>query len=355
MIRHVAQNHGASGQDNDHDRQAGGFERGDRCGIFRRKGQVIAVAFHFGIRTLTHHHDTQVGAFALRSVGREVDLGRIAGHRFERVKDSGSARREVAATALPTDGPSPALHAEVVRTAARHVDPARQLLDWQERVVVLQQDHRLGHRLTGHFAVGLGAELRLQFFVRPKIRLRIHHAHGKFDPQNPGDRIIDPRHGNFSLLHQFLQHGDELLVAVGQHHHVHAGIDRNLDALLVIRAAHLPRRIVALRRGVIGLRTDQLIDGIVIGNEETLETQLVLQDVGQELLVAGAFDPVPTAVGRHDRGHTGLDRVRIRAQMNGPQSRLVDPHIALVKHALSPARFEFRSSVTDEMLGAGRD
>ena len=41
--------------------------------------------------------------------------------------------------------------------------------------------------------------------------------------------------------------------------------------------------------------------------------------------------------------------------MNGPQSRLVDPHIALVKHALSPTGLELRSSIADEMLGAGRD
>ena len=117
------------------------------------------------------------------------------------------------------------------------------------------------------------------------------------------------------------------------HRHIHAGIDGDFDGLLVIAV--------------------DLVDGVVIGNQETLEAQFLFQQSGQQALVARNLDAVPTAIGRHDGADAGADRRDVALQVNAPQGGLIDARVSLVEPAADRADDPERcAAVADEMLGA---
>ena len=168
--------------------------------------------------------------------------------------------------------------------------------------------------------------------LRPVL---VHQAHRKFHAENAGHRVVDARHRHHALVHQLRQVGDVLLVFARHHGHIHAGIDRDSDGFLVVFI--------------------HLVDGIVVGNQKSLEAQFLLQDFGEQVLVARDFHAVPTAVGGHDGPHARLDRRDVALQVNAAQGGFIDARIALIE-APAPLRGAERgAAVAGKMFGAGQD
>ena len=150
--------------------------------------------------------------------------------------------------------------------------------------------------------------------------------------QDAPDCVVDPRLGNLALVHQLLEQRDELDVAVllaravGDHDHVDAGVDRDLDGRLVV--------------------VRELVDGRPVGDDESLEPQLLLEHLGEQMVIAVHLLAVPAAVRGHDRADAGLDGSDVTGQVNLPKRGLVALGVALVNAA-------GRSAVAQVVLGAG--
>ena len=88
-------------------------------------------------------------------------------------------------------------------------------------------------RLARDRAVRGRADLRGQRRVgeRPLPQLE-----ARLLPQDAADGVVDARHRHASGGDQRFQVGDELAVVDRHHHHVDAGVDRDLDVLLVVVA-----------------------------------------------------------------------------------------------------------------------
>ena len=98
-----------------------------------------------------------------------------------------------------------------------------------------------------------------------------------------------------------------------------------------------------------------LVDGVVVGNQKSLEAQFPLQNFGEEVLVARDFHAVPTAVGGHNGPHAGLDRRDVALQVNAAQGGFVDARIALIE-ALAPVPGAERgAAIAGIVFGAGQD
>ena len=262
-------------------------------------------------------------------------------HRIlDRRQDRRAARDVVSHRALPIDGPAAALHAQVVGAHAGDVDPLCRLGQRQRPLVVLQEHERLADRLPGHRAMLGRAERLLQAAVGQRRAVLVQQSHGELDAEDPRHGVVDPRHGDLALRGQFLEVLAELAVLVGQHHHVHAGVDRQFDRFLVVVVGIFDR-----------------VDGVVIGDEETVETEFLLEDLREQVFLAGTFPAVPTAVGRHDGADARLDRGDISGQVDAAERGLVAAGIALIQPAsvVHLARAIRRAAVADEMFGAGHD
>jgi len=127
------------------------------------------------------------------------------------------------------------------------------------------------------------AEILPQAAVGQLRAALIQQTHRTFHAEDAGHRVVDPRHRDFSLLHEFLELGDVLDEPIRNHRHVHAGVDRRRDRTLVVLGVNL-------------------VDGAIVRDEEALEADLLLQDLREQPPAGRALDAVPTAVGRHDRG-----------------------------------------------------
>ncbi len=142
--------------------------------------------------------------------------------------------------------------------------------------------------------------------------------------------------GHGAVLSQFLQILDEFAIVIGDHHHVHAGVDGNAD------------------RGFIIL--GDLVDGVVVGDEKALEADLVLQNLGQQVFRAGYFDAVPTVVGRHDGSDARGNGGEIALHVNAAQRCFVDAGVALIQKFLSwTTGAEAGAAIAHIMFGAGQN
>ena len=164
----------------------------------------------------------------------------------------------------------------------------------------------------------------------------IHQSHGDLHPQDPTHRIVDASHRHRAILRRFLQLGDEVFVALGHHHHIHAGVDRHGDLVFVIAG--------------------QRVDGSVIRNQEAFESQLVLQDFRKQPLAARTFQSVPTAVGRHDRTDSRAYGGNVSLQMDLAQRLFVQARVALIQQMRSDGAAPIsRAAIADVVLGASQD
>ncbi len=98
------------------------------------------VALHFGVGLLAHHDDGDIRARRAGTRSAVGDLGVLACGRADRFENRRASWCDGAAFALPIDGPTTALHAEVVRAAAGHMDTLRRARERQHATLVLEQD-----------------------------------------------------------------------------------------------------------------------------------------------------------------------------------------------------------------------
>ena len=95
-------------------------------------------------------------------------------------------------------------------------------------------------------------------------------------------------------------------------YHVKAGVDASIH-----------------REGVVGARrVGDLVDAHVVGNDEALESQLMLQHTGEQETVGVHFDAIPAAVRGHDGGHALADGVDVRLHVDVHQ--LTVAHLGVV-------------------------
>ncbi len=187
---------------------------------------------------------------------------RALGHRLADCLENRRPRRDGTHRALPVDRPAAALHADVVRPRAGHVNPRDVVRQGQQFVFVLEEHDGLAHRLTRDGAVLGRAERFLETSIGIRAPSLVEQARGKLDPQDPSHGIVDTFHRNRAFLDQALQSLEEQLVPIRDHHHVHAGVDRRLDVARVVAG--------------------ELVDRLEVGNQEAFEAELFLQDLGKE-------------------------------------------------------------------------
>ena len=75
----------------------------------------------------------------------------------------------------------------------------------------------------------------------------------------------------------------------------------------------------------------------VVGNQEAFEAHLLFQDFSQEDAAGRAFDPIPTAIGRHDGGNAFGDRGDVPGKVNAAKVGVAQPRVALVKRIVPGA------------------
>ena len=90
----------------------------------------------------------------------------------------------------------------------------------------------------------------------------------------------------------------------------------------------------------------ELVDRRPVGNDETVKPQLLLEQVGQKLMITVHLLAVPATVRGHDGADARLDRPEIAGQVNLPQRGQVALGVSLVDAVRGAA-------VTHEVLGAG--
>src|ERR1035437_3413751 len=176
------------------------------------------------------------------------------------------------------------------------------------------------------------AKALLQPAVGQLVAFGIHQSHGELDAQNAQYGVVDARHRHLAFVDQRFEVVEVFAVARWHHHHVHAGVDRNADGFLVVLG--------------------DLVNGVVVRNQEALETEFGLEDVREQPLAGRALDAVPTAVRGHDGAHARLDCRQVPRQVNPPQRGLIHPRIALVETGLGGA--ERGAAIAHVVLGAGQ-
>ena len=183
------------------------------------------------------------------------------------------------------------------------------------------------------------AERPLQAAVGERRTAGVHQAHRELDAQDARDRVVNARHRHAALAGQFPEQPDELAVVVGHHHHVHAGVDHGLNLLPVGAGEPLLRA--------------------VVGDEEALEAEFVLEDFGQQHAARRALHAVPTAVRRHDGSHARRNGREIPVQVEAAERGVVEPGISLVETIPRAVRqlqagAEDGAAVAREVFGAGQ-
>ena len=335
LVQQIINGERPAGDQNHHHRNSRALQRIYNGHVFRRQVQILAVAPHLGIRQLSN--DSHRRALRARAVARVADLGFARGlaHPLENCRPPA---RHLAALALPIDGPTSALIPDVVGVFAHHVD-APAFRERQHAAVVLEHYQRLADALARDGAMFGRAESLVQAAVGQKRPVRVHQSRREFHAQDARHGVVNARHRHAAFPRELGEKLDELAVVVRHHHHVHAGVDGGFDLLLVIAGQ-------CLLRGV-------------VGNQEALEAHLLFQDFGHKDAAGRAFDPVPTAIGRHDGGDACGDRGDVARQVNAAEVGVAQPRVALVERKVGGAaasrepRAEDRAAVAREMLGAG--
>ncbi len=136
-----------------------------------------------------------------------------------------------------------------------------------------------------------------------------------FDRQYPADGIVDALHWDVPGVHCASERLDERTPIVGNHDHVHSGVDGRHGGRVVVRM--------------------EAFQGQPIRNEESVEAELFLQHLRQEVVMPRELLSAPAAQRHHDVASSGRDRGDVRGQMDSTQFLFVDRGHALV-HALAP-------------------
>ncbi len=89
--------------------------------------------------------------------------------------------------------------------------------------------------------------------------------------------------------------------------------------------------------------------------KEAFEAEFLLEHIGKEVMVAAAFDAIPTAVGGHDRGDARINGGFVSGEVNAAKSGFVDFRIALIEGHAATGSSPGGASVGKEMLGCGDD
>ncbi len=120
----------------------------------------------------------------------------------------------------------------------------------------------------------------------------IEEPHPRFDQQDPPDGIVNPGLRDLARADQLLEQVDEFHVvillsrAIGNHDHVEAGVDRGFDGRLVV--------------------VRELIDGCPVGYDEPVKPEILLEQSGQQLMIAMHLLAVPPTVRGHGRAAPAL-------------------------------------------------
>ena len=105
-------------------------------------------------------------------------------------------------------------------------------------------------------------------------------------------------------------------------------------------------------RAVVGV---DLVDAGPVGHDEARETELALEDLGQQVMVAVDLAGARARERGHDDPDAGLDRVLVGRPVEGAQRRLVDVGHALVDGvARRGGRAPDAAAVAEEVLGGRR-
>ncbi len=124
-----------------------------RARLVAGKAQIPAVAFLFGIRHLADDDQNRIGAAATlaRRGKSHLDIGgnRVA----DGGQDGGAAVDGGAGLALPTDGPTAALDADVIGGLAHDVQMFQAFGQGQGVIGVLEQNQRFPDAFARHLAM----------------------------------------------------------------------------------------------------------------------------------------------------------------------------------------------------------
>ena len=111
----------------------------------------------------------------------------------------------------------------------------------------------------------------------------LEEAQPHLDAQDPADRLVDDFHGDFSALYSRFQ---VVLVDMGSHIHVHSG-DRRLYA-----------RVGVVRRDSVD---DTFLDGVGVTHHKSVQSQFLLENIAEQILIDRAGNPVQVIESRHNR------------------------------------------------------
>ena len=210
---------------------------------------------------------------------------------------------------------------------------ARKLLRYRQRfILVLQKHNRLSHRFAGYGSMLGRAECGMQFSIGRWRPAFIHQSHGELDAQDAGNGIIDTRHRHPAFGNEFFESIKKPAVIIGLHCHIHPGVDGYLNRSLVIAWFDLS-------------------DGVVVRNQETLESELLLEDFCKQPFAGGTLHSVPAAVGRHDAPDAGAYSGYIARQVNPSQRGFINLRVPLIEPQSRPA-FALRESRTRHRAGS---
>src|SRR5271165_504019 len=180
-------------------------------------------------------------------------------------------------------------------------------------MIVLEQHGAL-------FGYSLG-DLQAAFNIdNTLLRWIVNNAAGEHGADNTPHMVVDLGHGNLAGLHRLLER-----FAV-----------ENLSRLFMVEA----------RRGSFG----RAVRRLPVGYDETLESQVLFQDVGQQIFVFASIVAVHAIVGAHDGGGVRLAQTDLKGQQVGfPRRAYVDVDI----HGVAPALLIVQRvvlDVADDML-----
>ena len=229
---------------------------------------------------------------------------------------------------LPSHGPGAGHFVRRIRQCADQADPAA-LVKRQHIAVIFEKDNGLLRSLARERGMlrRYSLLIGLDHFFRHIGVLKQSQPH--LDAQDPADRLVDDFHGNFSALHGRFQ---VVLVDMRSHIHVHSG-DRRLCA-----------RIGVVRRDPVN---NTFLDGVGVTHHKSLKSQLLLENVAEQILIDRAGDPVQVIECRHhSRGAFFHGRAESR-QVDVVKLRCGHGRRVVISSALA-------GPIADIVLGAGR-
>ena len=129
------------------------------------------------------------------------------------------------------------------------------------------------------------------------------------DAEDAADAFVEARLGDAPLLNELSKQYREQ--CVGRHHaHVNAGMNGHIDGVLVIIGHHVA--------------FEEVSDVLPVSHDQSLKSQFIPQDVGEDVVVGVDGNAVGLATVDHDGGGPGVYRSGERRQEDFPQLALGD-------------------------------